>query len=317
MTIPQSGFSAQLPSLKETMNMFSKKILGAVAGSALALASSSALAALDVQGAFQQGTNTFSDDSGLTLIGLDGAGNIQVGSTVIGVVGINTFPTTGADAGAYNELTAIYALEVTAINAAIPCSFFFGTATAASCSSLDFGASSDFNAAMGALGLGGFTNINGDPLDPDTMAILFEDPSQDFVQSSLSVAASAASAANGTQRMTLTDVDNLTGLLPSGVGDLGLLVGEILGGGVFGGAIGSFGGSLGILEESFSNYDFAPTINVSGNYLLPDPAESGWLAHDDATFTTNLTFVSEPGMLGLMGLGLLGFGAAARRQRRS
>jgi len=296
--------------------MFGKKFTGLVAGMALAFGASSALAQLPAQDALLGGSNELSDDSGQALLGLSADPNpaIVVGTQVVGILGITSFPTSGANVNDHNELTALFALEVTSIVGSGSClSFGIGGAAGSSCVSVTFGPAADFNASVGAIGAPAQTLLGGGALPADTMALVYEDPAQNFTRSDgASVPTTVATAVDGMQRMTLVEGSTFNGVLPATLADIALFT-------TAGQQIGSFGGNLSILEESFPNRDFEPTVQVVGAYRLPGSGSvwSGIGVHDDATFTVDVILVSEPGLLGMMGLGLVGVGLVGRLRRRN
>lgn len=292
------------------MKFFKKTLVAA----ATALACGSAFALPAASTAFVTGANQLSDDSAEVVLDNNLNGLIDVGDVLVGMVGITSFPSSGVGAGTVNELSAIYAVQVTSI-VPVPTIACTGVAAMATCSGYTFGAvAGGLNTALAAanaaygLALPAFSDALGGALLASTIAVFLEDTTPDFDRTTASYAAAFATASDGTVRMTVGlggAGDSFTTLGPANPLEL-LLVGQGTGvGGI------SIDGT--IETQNFPGWVFAPQITGTGG--LSPGGNDPFLIQDDTTYTVNARRLPEPGMLGLLGIGLFGLAAGSRRQK--
>jgi hypothetical protein len=245
------------------------------------------------------GVNQLSDDTGEILVNKNGSGatTVDVGDVFLAVIGINTINgTVVGGASPNNELTGIFALQVTSVNA-LPAAACFG---AASCSSFTFAPVADIQAEFTAAG---FVGVPAAPAN--TLALVFEDAANNYSISGGDFQTLINTAVGGTQRMVLTfNPGGITAVAPADLLDFVPLA--------QGAPVGSLGGQAIIVSESFA-LDFLPTVQVIGNISKPNANEQ-FAIRDDITFT--LVTVPEPMTASLLGSGLLMLGLLALRRRK-
>jgi hypothetical protein len=330
-----------------------KKVLGAVlTAGALVFSYTSAHALASWSSTFVSGVvNTFSDDDGEVLVNKDGSGGISpltgvasptisVGDYLVGTLGITSFPTSGTDASTVNQVTAMFAVEVTSVTA-IPDAVCFPNLTGGSflintgaCAGFRFAPTGDFNAAVSGafpnlftnLGVPNFLDVDGSALPTNTIALVWEDPNHDYNRDAVgdvdgdgtpdTLDDAALAAANGTLRMVLgaEGGDQWTGSGPVYVNDAGI---EALLSPTGVAQVGQFSATLTILSHSFGPlYILGPKLTVtngafSGDLNLSVP----WDVSSNADFQFNISVIPEPGTMLLLGTGLLGLGALGRRRK--
>lgn len=280
---------------------------------AAAMNSAAVYALPSVTNAFVTGAQEWSDDSAEILV--KGAGNvaptIEVGDSLVGLLGITSFPTSRVPANTVNELTSLFAIKVKSI-LPLP-GAVCGDNAITSCASFEFEPTGDFNGLMAAANaitgstIPNFTLPNGDPLDPDTISLFIEDATPDFNRDGGTQADAFDTASDGVVRLAIelaagnswfgtgpTDLSEFA-LVPSGQG------------------IGSFSINATIYDQNFPGYKFAPLITATGNIKPTDLSDFN--ITDDATFQVTIERVPEPATLGLFGIGIIAAGLAGRRRK--
>jgi len=288
--------------------------------SALALAmglgiSSNAFALTSINDSLVDGVNTWSDDSGELFLDLDNNGTVTQGDQFVSVLGFTSFPTaTPTGASTYNELTGLFAIEVT--NNPVAVDFSCGGDLV--CGGMTFGAVADMNATLATaateFGLTAFptyTNLDGSALTAGTGILFFEDTTHNYIRDTAPDLATAFDTAiDGTMVMTaglFGGASSLSGLLPLDPTGLASVAA--------GTGIGSITGEFTIFDEIFASYDFNPTITVTGNLSGTQGSTSPFGIHDDISMTLTATKVPEPSTIALIGLGLLGMAGASRKKK--
>jgi len=294
-----------------------------LAGSVVAtsmLIGSQAFALPSVTAAFVPGSQDWSDDSGEIITTSTGGvpvGDLTKGDLVFGDFGITSFPSSGVPATSVNQLTGIFALEISKV-----------TATTAGRADFVFKPVADFNVAWGLIGIGPFVDTAGNPVnstnDPGAAFLIFENTTHNFTRKTATFADTIATAdAISPPKMVWTIADGditatvpldpttiFTNFCPVGLQTRACTVGENIGG---------FGGIVTISQQTFPGWKFDPTVAVVGNNSRADNGpgstntEPGIEVRDDSTFTLFAEPTPEPATLALVGLGLLGLGAVRRR----
>jgi len=284
-----------------------KKLLavGAALAGLSALAATSA-SALPVNLLDPDGTTTFEDDSGEFLLRPNSAGgfdpvtsgDIAIGDLFLGVLDISSIGGTSLDT-VNTEITGVFLTEVTNLT-----DFDDETIGLTTFDTVDvtFGARPDL-----------FMELFGVPDQAaDTVALLWEDTDDDFSFFSSDVtdiAGSIPTATDGSlfMRLLLDDdgffTSNDVPLDPSTFGLFPSLT-----------QLGTFAFDLFIADY------FGPGVLQddrtfgSGNLIVPQDGNV-FPVENDLQFTVEV--IPVPGTLGLLGIGLIGIGAAARRRQRA
>jgi len=252
------------------------------------------------------GENQLSDDDAEVWVDVDGDTLFDEGDYLIGVVGITSYTTIAEPASNYNELTAIFAIQVLSVTD-LPIDNPIGSNV--EWAAFTFGPTGDLNAAF----LAAFdVNLGLTDTDANSVAALFEDSSPDFIRDGTTVNLSFASAYDGTQRMILgmEGTNFWSGNGPQSPLDPDILLLTP------GTGIGGFSANLTIQWESFAP-DFDPIVSVVGNLARPE-SNSQWPIQSDSTYTLFVNNqVPEPGTLLLFGTGLAGIGIFTRSRRQN
>ena len=284
------------------------------------------------------GSNQISDDNAEIVIKFDatlngGAGGYRafvpgvdtIGSNdiLVGIVGITSFPTgaLGTSSALYNEVTGIYAVQVTTnpVLAPLPavscgsallttCSFYptFGAVTSG------VGGLSEGIALMNAI-YGTAVPLIGNTT-ANTIGSFFEDSTADFNRNApgtLTQKFDQAYDGSETQRIVIDLIaangDSFVTTAPADPTQLGLLAP-----GAFGG---SFGGDATISYYDLPGWQLGADMQIVGNLYNGNNQPFGiW---SDSTYTFDAQRIPEPGVLALLGLGLVGFGVGVRRKNLS
>jgi hypothetical protein len=271
------------------------------------LSAGAATAQAPASSAFVPGKiNTLSDDNGEVLV--DRVGGISsspltaipgptldVGDYLVGVVGITSFPTSLTDPSTVNQLTAVFATRVSSVTPIAPDWLCFPRLTGlaftalGACAGFGFEPTGEFNAAVAAafptlfssLGITGFADVGGGSLPPETVALVFEGPPNDFLRSNPGdvdgngtpneTADAALAAANGTLRMVVGAVaangNRWTGTGPVWVLDAAA---EAALSPTKVSQVGTFSANLTILSQDFPGYSLGPALTLSNGALSGD-----------------------------------------------
>lgn len=258
--------------------------------------------------------NQLSDNSGETL-GVDAGviGQLEVGDTLRGTLNIDTIEDLSGGSGTNNlganavELSAIFEAEVTSANFNNNgADGIFGTID--DIYDFEFGPHVPFAAEHCNSNVG-------------AMACFYEDPTPDYSRTG-TIANAETTATDGVLRWVIgmdgSDADEIwTATGPAFPGAAAFVAA--------GSAVGVFDFQLSTLFESL-DVDFEQVlafnplddglidVNASGSILGTLGAMSDYDVFNNVDFTVRV--VSEPGMLSLLGLGLLGF-ASIRMRRQS
>lgn len=291
-----------------------RKVLTAAMLSAGLMWASGAQALPSFGSALVPGVNTLSDDDAEAYIDADSSGTITAGDYFIGFIGINTVqPSNEAPGITVNELTAVYALEVSAITGTSGSGFCGGAV--GGCSSFDLVAPGiGLGAALDLLGLDydGAGALNTASLTiaagvaTDAWLVAFEDPTPDFVIAAGTAQALVDATVDGTRVLELGD----TGAFISATGPTIVA------------SIAALPEGTGVGSLSFNNVPINATTlfldtsaPVSGVGSVSAPSAGNPFPIRTNTDIT-LTAVPEPELLALLGIGLLGLSGSLRRRTR-
>jgi len=268
-----------------------------VAGGAMALPS--------VTTAFTPGVqNTLSDDFTEIFVDNDANGLLSTGDWLLTSLAMTSYAPSAVAANTVNELSVFAAIEIKGAVTPLPngaCSAGFVSSIGPfGCGLFNFGAVTGGIAAV----LASFGVFPAIATTADTVAVFFEDTNHDFTTSSF------ASGLDGTAKMAI-DLVAANGDFWSAVGPLKAADFAL---NTIGVGIGSFSIDATISAQSFAGWNLGPDMTGRGN-LSRAPLDAATPLGGDASFFTVMNRVPEPASLGLVGVALLGMGAAARRRK--
>jgi hypothetical protein len=298
-----------------------------------------------VTNAFTEPITTASDDNGEVIV--DNVGiptmspwsgqvspTLDMGDYLVGVVGITSWGD-GTDPASINQLTGIFALEVSTVGPTVPDSLCFSGAagTTGACSSFAFSpVGAGFNAAVAAaFGVGPFTDIGGGALPGSTVAIVFEGPPNDFLRAGNPAGYdpsgnaidneqidAVTAAINGTQRMVIGALMGDTWestFGPRWIGDALVAAGLSP---TLKETVGGFRADLTILSYDFPGWILGPDFTLNNGAFSGDLTGAiVWpiSSNTDVEFLSERIRIPEPTTFSLFGMGLLGLWAIGRRRQ--
>ena len=320
------------------MSVRQKMRMGGVACVGLAMALFSYdVSAQSVESAFDNGTNQLSDDSAEFFLDQTGSPTtVDMGDIFVGAMAITTY-SSGVDDASVNQLTAIFALKVSAVPTPIapPAGdFACGPGTnSGNCGGFEFEAisNSEWQNVVDPLVTGNIPEMDTDVglmggAEDRVFALIYEDSNPDpssrldldlitNATTRTEILDAAGESPTDTLRLVLTiEPGDITATGPLDLTLVSGTSGEGLGGG---------SGQAEIAFEDFLGLDFPNTtvqISSLGTFISSNtneiaPGVPVVTVQDDASFEFDVEVIPEPTTLALFGSGLLGLGWLARRRR--